>query len=173
MSCAGRLYVGIIIEKEFMSLQQVVLACMEIFKSQVGSKGLELSWDIDPNIPDCLMGDPEIIRQMIINLLGNAVKFTEVGNIYFRVSIDDFKDKNITLHFIIEDTGIGIPEDKMNIIFREFTQADGSSTRKYGGTGIGLSICNHLVKMLEGELWAESVKGKGSRFHFTAKLKTR
>lgn len=164
---------GIILEKEFMSLQQVVLACMEIFKPQAGSKGLELNWDIDSDIPDCLVGDPEIIRQMIINLVGNAVKFTEKGSVYFRVNIDEFNKKDITLHFIIEDTGIGIPEDKMSIIFREFTQADGSSTRKYGGTGIGLSICNHLVKMLEGELWAESVKGKGSRFHFTAKLKTR
>jgi two-component system, sensor histidine kinase and response regulator len=73
----------------------------------------------------------------------------------------------------VEDTGIGIPENKINIIFREFTQADGSSTRKYGGTGLGLSISSQLVKMLEGELWAESVEGKGSTFHFTAKLKSR
>ncbi|MBN2418771.1 MAG: hypothetical protein JXL81_05255, partial [Deltaproteobacteria bacterium] len=122
---------------------------------------------------ECLIGDPEIIRQMIINLVGNAVKFTEKGSIHFRVNIESLNEKDITLHFIIEDTGIGIPENKMNIIFREFTQADGSSTRKYGGTGIGLSICSQLVKMLEGELWAESIEGKGSTFHFTAKLKAR
>jgi PAS domain S-box-containing protein len=164
---------GIILEKEIMSLQKVILACMEIFKAQAKSKGLELILDIDPNIPDCLVGDPEIIRQMIINLLGNAVKFTETGSIHFRVHMENSEDKDITLHFMIEDTGIGIPENKMNIIFREFTQADGSSTRKYGGTGIGLSICSQLVKMLEGELWAESDEGKGSTFHFTAKLKSR
>ena len=164
---------GMIIEKESMSLQQVVLACMENFKSQSESKGLELKCNIDPNIPDYLVGDPEIIRQMIINLVGNAIKFTEKGGVTFRVNAEDILDKDITLHFVIEDTGIGIPKDKMNIIFREFTQADGSSTRKYGGTGIGLSICSQLVKMLEGDLWAESVEGKGSTFHFTAKLRSR
>ena len=164
---------GMVLEKEFMSLQQVVHACMEISKPQARSKGLELIWNIDPNIPDCLIGDPEIVRQMIINLVGNATKFTEKGSINFSVNIVDVADKDITLHFIVEDTGIGIPENKMNIIFREFTQADGSSTRKYGGTGIGLSICSQLVKMLEGELWAESVEGEGSTFHFTAKFKSR
>ncbi len=164
---------GMILEKEIMSLQQVVLVCMENFKSQAETKGLELKWEIDPNIPDCLVGDPEIIRQMIINIVGNAIKFTEKGSVIFRVNIENIINKDITLHFIIEDTGIGIPENKMNIIFREFTQADGSSTRKYGGTGIGLSICSQLVKMLEGELRAESVEGKGSTFHFTAKLRSR
>ena len=162
-----------ILEKESMSLQQVVLACMETFKSQAENKGLELKWDIAQDIPDRLIGDPEMIRQMIINLVGNAIKFTEKGSVTFRVNTEDIFKKDITLHFTIEDTGIGIPEDKMNIIFREFTQADGSSTRKYGGTGIGLGICSHLVKMLEGELWAESVEGKGSAFHFTAKLRSR
>ncbi|MGD9157141.1 MAG: ATP-binding protein [Desulfobacteraceae bacterium] len=162
-----------ILEKEFMNLQQVVLACMDNFTPQAGAKGLELNWHVDEGIPDCLIGDPEIIRQMILNLVGNAIKFTEKGKINFRVNIENIKGKNITLHFLIEDTGIGIPENKMNIIFREFTQADGSSTRKYGGTGLGLSICSQLVKMLEGDLWAESVEGEGSTFHFTAKLRSR
>lgn len=162
-----------IIENVVMSLQQVVLACMDFLKPQARAKGLRLNWEVDPEIPECLVGDPEIIRQMILNLVGNALKFTEEGAVNFRVNSDHSKGNDIRLHFIIEDTGIGIPENKMKIIFREFTQADGSSTRKYGGTGIGLSICSQLVKMIEGELWAESIEGKGSTFHFTAKLKSR
>ena len=162
---------GIILEKESLSLQQVVFACMESSKPQTESKGLKLKWDIAPDIPDCLVGDPEIIRQIIIHLVNNAIKFTEKGSIQFNVNIEYLNEKDITLHFIIKDTGIGIPQDKMNIIFKDFTQGDGSTTRKYGGTGIGLSICSQLVKILEGELWAESVEGKGSTFHFTAKLK--
>lgn len=155
-------------EKVVISLPLVILACMEVLIPQAENKGLKLTWDVDKNIPDCLVGDPEIIRQMIINIVGNAIKFTEKGSITFTVGSEKIKDGKILLHFMIKDTGIGIPDDKMNIIFKKFTQADGSSTRKYGGTGIGLSICSQLVKMLSGKLWAESTVGEGSTFHFTA-----
>jgi PAS domain S-box-containing protein len=161
------------VEKALMSLQQVISACIDYNKPQAKQKGLNLTWDAAPDIPDCLVGDPEIIRQIILNLVGNAIKFTEKGSVYFRADVESIKGKDVLIHFKVEDTGIGIPEDKMNIIFREFTQADGSSTRKYGGTGIGLSICSQLVKMLDGEIWAQSTEGKGSTFHFTAKLKAR
>lgn len=164
---------NMIVEKALMSLQQVISACMDFYKPQAKLKGLDLTWHADSNIPECLVGDPEIIRQMILNLVGNAIKFTEKGCVNFRADVESIKGKDILLHFKVEDTGIGIPEGKMNIIFREFTQADGSLTRKYGGTGIGLSICSQLVKMLEGELWAQSEEGKGSTFHFTAKLRAR
>lgn len=155
-----------------MSLPRVITACMKFLVPQAEKKGLNLSWEIGKGIPESLIGDPEIIHQIIINLVGNAIKFTEQGGVSFYVDVDSVRGRDILLHFTVEDTGIGIPEEKMNIIFREFTQADGSSTRKYGGAGIGLSICSQLVKMLDGDLWAKSVDGKGSTFHFTAKLKS-
>jgi PAS domain S-box-containing protein len=161
------------IEKTLMNMQQVISACMEYYKPQSKQKGLNMTWEVTDDLPECLIGDPDIIRQIILNLVGNAIKFTEKGSVHFSVDIESIKGKDIIIHFKVKDTGIGIPENKMNIIFREFTQADGSSTRKYGGTGIGLSICSQLVKMLDGELWAESTEGKGSTFHFTAKLKAR
>jgi PAS domain S-box-containing protein len=163
---------NMIIEKALMSLHQIISTCIEFYMPQATTKDLNLTWDADSNIPERLEGDPEIIRQIILNLVGNAIKFTE-GQCPFERWCGKHKGKDVILHFRVEDTGIGIPEDKMTVIFRDFTQADGSSTRKYGGTGIGLSICSQLVKMLEGELWAESTEGKGSTFHFTAKLKVR
>ncbi|MBN1906867.1 MAG: PAS domain S-box protein, partial [Deltaproteobacteria bacterium] len=164
---------NMIIEKALISLKQVISGCIEFYRPQATAKGLKLTWEADSNIPERLEGDPEIIRQIILNLVGNAIKFTGKGTVHLRAGMENIKGKDVMLHFKIEDTGIGIPEDKMSIIFRDFTQADGSSTRKYGGTGIGLSICRQLVKMLEGELWAQSTEGKGSTFHFTAKLKVR
>jgi PAS domain S-box-containing protein len=164
---------NMIIEKALMSLKQVISACIDFYRPQATAKALKLTWEADSNIPQRLEGDPEIIRQIILNLVGNAIKFTGKGSVHLSAGVESLKEKDVIVHFRIEDTGIGIPEDKMTIIFRDFTQADGSSTRKYGGTGIGLSICSQLVKMLEGELWAESTEGKGSIFHFTARLKIR
>jgi PAS domain S-box-containing protein len=164
---------NMIIEKALMSLKQVISSCIEFYRPQAKAKGLKLTWEADTNIPERLEGDPEIIRQIILNLVGNAIKFTARGSVHLRAEVESIKDKDAIIHFKVLDTGIGIPENKMGIIFRDFTQADGSSTRKYGGTGIGLSICSQLVKMLEGELWAQSTEGKGSTFHFTAKLKVR
>ena len=130
-------------------------------------KGLELAAHILPDVPDELVGDPIRLRQIVVNLVGNAIKFTEQGEVVVRVELAEQKGDKIQLHFAVCDTGIGIPEDKQSIIFEAFSQADGSTTRKYGGTGLGLSISMQLVKMMGGKIWVESKPGEGSKFHFT------
>jgi two-component system, sensor histidine kinase and response regulator len=131
------------------------------------SKGLELAFDIDPSIPDVLSGDPGRLRQIILNLVGNAIKFTEHGEVVLNVREQSRDEHEIVMHFSVRDTGMGIPAGKQQHIFEAFTQADGSTTRKYGGTGLGLPIARQLVTMMGGELWVESSPGLGSTFHFT------
>ena len=133
-------------------------------------KGLELAAHILPDVPDELVGDPIRLRQIVVNLVGNAIKFTEQGEVVVRVELAEKQGENIQLHFAVRDTGIGIPADKQEIIFEAFSQADGSTTRKYGGTGLGLSISMQLVKMMGGKIWVESQSGIGSTFHFTTWL---
>ena len=111
-----------------------------------------------------------MIRQIILNLVENAIKFTERGEVQFHVEVSERNDHDLLLHFTVTDTGIGVPEDKINKIFNAFTQADGSITRKHNGAGLGLSICSELAKMMGGNIWAESKEGKGSAFHFTARF---
>jgi PAS domain S-box-containing protein len=150
------------------------------------AKGLELVSQIPPEIPDALVGDPDRLRQVLVNLVGNAIKFTEKGDIVLRVALGGptaastqsnatppYAPRNIArvvLHFSVTDTGIGIPADKQQVIFEPFRQADGSTTRKYGGTGLGLAISGRLVEMMGGRMWVESAVDKGSSFHFTARL---
>src|SRR6266700_1309039 len=131
-------------------------------------KGLELAYDIDAGLPDILTGDPDRVRQIVTNLVGNAIKFTSRGEIVVRVAEESRQDGRITLHFAVSDTGIGIPAEKQAAIFEPFTQADGSTTRKFGGTGLGLTISRQLVGMMGGQMWVESHPGLGSIFHFTA-----
>ncbi|MFN0084785.1 MAG: two-component regulator propeller domain-containing protein [Blastocatellia bacterium] len=133
-------------------------------------KELQLRHHIASDIPATLIGDPVRLRQIVINLVGNAIKFTAAGEIAINIAADSWKEEEITLHFSIRDTGIGIPPEKQKAIFEAFTQADGSTTRQYGGTGLGLTICRRLVEMMDGELWVESLMGEGSTFHFTALL---
>jgi two-component system, sensor histidine kinase and response regulator len=131
-------------------------------------KGLELAYDVQPDVPDALLGDPGRLRQVIVNLAGNAIKFTERGEVILSVQTDWRTSDDIQLHFTISDTGIGIPAEKQAVIFEAFTQADGSMSRTYGGTGLGLTISSRLVALMHGRIWVESELGKGSRFHFTA-----
>ena len=137
---------------------------------QAFKKGLELACDLRPNTPERVLGDPSRLRQVVTNLVGNAIKFTAQGEVLVRVETDLLEPPSVVLHFSVTDTGIGIPSDKQQVIFEAFTQADGSSTRKFGGTGLGLSIAAQIVEMMDGRIWVDSEVGKGSTFHFTARL---
>jgi PAS domain S-box-containing protein len=134
-------------------------------------KGLEVCLEISPSVPEVLQGDPERLRQVIVNLVGNAAKFTEQGEIVLTVERQSGDLRNLCLHFAVRDTGIGIPPEKHRMIFEPFAQADGSIKRKFNGTGLGLTICAKLVEMMGGKIWLESEVGKGSTFHFTACLR--
>ena len=134
-------------------------------------KGLELVAHVLPDVPDELVGDTVRLQQIIVNLVGNALKFTERGEVVVKVSVDSQEGDNLCLHFAVGDTGIGIPEDRQGVIFEAFAQADGSTTRKYGGTGLGLAICSQLVKLMGGRIWVESEVDQGSTFHFTAQMR--
>jgi len=142
----------------------------ELVRPRIGTKPIELLCNIGDHVPTLVKGDPLRFRQVITNLLGNAPKFTEKGEIYLSLDVDEETVERVKLHTRISDTGIGIPADKLNAVFEPFQQADGSTTRKYGGTGLGLSICKQLAAMMDGDAWAESQLGQGSTFHFTAWL---
>ena len=131
---------------------------------------LELTCRIRPEVPSALVGDPGRLRQVLVNLVGNAVKFTEEGEIGIEVKTETEEDSSVLLHFMVSDTGIGISPDKLETIFESFRQADGSVTRKYEGTGLGLSISKQLVELMGGSIWVESELGMGSTFHFTARF---
>jgi two-component system, sensor histidine kinase and response regulator len=142
-------------------------------------KGLELASHVDADVPDTLVGDPGRLRQIVVNLVGNSIKFTDQGEIIVEVrryqrtgskEVASATDDAIVLHISVRDTGMGIPEEKHRLIFEPFTQADSSTTRKHGGSGLGLAIASHLVQLMGGELWVESVVGQGSTFHFTARF---
>ena len=143
----------------------------ELIKPKIGVKPVEILCHIGDNLHSHVKGDPLRFRQVLTNLMGNAPKFTESGEIELSVDIEEEKDELVKLHSTIRDTGIGIPQDKLSLIFEPFRQADGSVTRKYGGTGLGLSICKKISNLMGGEVWVESEAGKGSIFHFTAWFK--
>jgi signal transduction histidine kinase len=134
------------------------------------NKGLRLNWHVDPEVADLLVGDPTRLRQIVINLVGNAIKFTSKGEVAIFVRRDSEDTEHVTLQCTVRDTGIGIPRDKQKEIFSAFTQADSSTTRSFGGTGLGLTICRRLTEMLGGRIWVESEPGHGSSFHFTARF---
>ncbi|MGH9344017.1 MAG: MHYT domain-containing protein, partial [Terriglobia bacterium] len=130
-------------------------------------KGLELACAITPDVPDTVLGDPGRLRQIVLNLVSNAVKFTGRGEVVVHVNIDGWENDIAWLHFVVSDTGIGISREKQSMIFDAFSQADGSTARKYGGTGLGLTICSRLIGLMGGKIWVESEIGRGSQFHFT------
>jgi PAS domain S-box-containing protein len=143
---------------------------MKALSIRAHQKGLELVYEVQPDVPDQLIGDPGRIRQVLINLVGNSIKFTEKGEVFLQVSEESSEAKSTRLHFSIKDTGVGIAKEKQKTIFDAFSQADGSMARKYGGTGLGLTICARLVNMMGGAIWVESELGQGSTFHFTIRL---
>ncbi len=143
----------------------------KIFRVPLEDKKLEYSVKFAPEIPDFVLADPDRLRQVLLNLLGNAIKFTARGSIRLAVSRESQEeDGSLLLHFSVADTGIGIPAEKQKLIFEAFRQADGSTTRKFGGTGLGLTICSRLVELMGGRIWVESEEGRGSTFHFTCKV---
>jgi signal transduction histidine kinase/CheY-like chemotaxis protein len=133
-------------------------------------KGLALVCEVAPDVPRLLRGDPARLRQVLVNLAGNAIKFTSHGGVSIRVETDGLATDSAAIHFAVTDTGIGISEEKQRFIFDAFTQADSSMNRQYGGTGLGLAISTRLAELMGGKLWVESVPGAGSTFHFTARL---
>ena len=135
--------------------------------TQASKKGLELLCHINPEAPTYVISDPTRLRQILVNLIGNAIKFTEKGQIVVDVGIEERKNNKVILRFCVSDTGIGIPREKLAKVFESFTQADSSTTRKYGGTGLGLTISKQLVEKMGGKIWVESEIGKGSNFYFT------
>ncbi len=151
-------------------LRAAVEDVIDALAPRASAKGLELAYLIHDQVPSQLRGDPIRLRQILMNLGGNAIKFTEKGEVVIRVELQEEIEKRATLLFSVTDTGIGIPKDKQKKIFENFTQADGSTTRKYGGTGLGLSISKQLVELMGGQNGVESQPGKWSRFWFTVKL---
>jgi PAS domain S-box-containing protein len=151
-------------------LRASVDAVIKAFALRAHEKGLELIGEVDENIPDILLGDPSRLRQVMVNLLGNAIKFTAHGEVALSVAVEGLTDHGVTLHFVIRDTGVGIEAAKQKVIFDAFAQADTSTTRRFGGTGLGLTICSRLVEMMGGKIWVVSGPGQGSQFHFTAQL---
>ncbi len=138
--------------------------------AQAYKKGLELAYSVDPEVPALVVGDPGRVRQILVNLVGNSIKFTEAGEIVVDVRLLKKTDEEVEIHVTVRDTGIGIPADKQDKIFEAFEQVDNASTRQYAGTGLGLAITSQLVQKMAGRIWVESTLGKGSEFHFTLKL---
>ncbi len=163
---AGKL----LIEKIPFHLPQTMDETMKTVALRARDKGLELLCDIAPDVPVAVVGDPGRLRQILVNLVGNAIKFTSQGAIVVRVLFESQDADGLLLHFSVSDSGIGIAAEKLNSIFEAFSQEDSSTTRRFGGTGLGLTICARLVEALGGKIWVESDLGRGSVFHFTMRV---
>jgi signal transduction histidine kinase/CheY-like chemotaxis protein len=153
-------------------LEDLIEDCLQLFGATASKRNIDLMGGVHPDVPSCLEGDPTRLRQIIINLLGNAFKFTSKGYVAVEVTLDDAStSEELVLHFSVQDTGIGIASDTQKQLFDAFSQADSSTTRKYGGTGLGLAICRSLVELMGGDIGVESTKGQGANFWFTAQLR--
>ncbi len=160
---AGRLE----LEKAPFNVYQCVEEALDLVAGPAANKNLDLAYFLEPHVPVLLIGDITRLRQILVNLLGNAVKFTEKGEVTVMGNGRYLENGRYELHFSVKDTGIGIPKDRMDRLFRSFSQVDPSTTRKYGGTGLGLAICRSLTQLMGGKIWVESEMGAGSTFHFT------
>jgi PAS domain S-box-containing protein len=156
------------LEREPFSLRSTVHDAVDTLRIRAWEKNLELKLEVAADAPDGLIGDAMRLRQVLLNLLGNALKFTERGEVRLRVAVASARPEDVCLHFGVIDTGIGIPREKQDVVFEAFSQADNSAARRFGGTGLGLSISRRLVEMMRGDLWVESEAGEGSTFRFTA-----
>lgn len=152
-------------------LRDCLESTLKMLALRADEKGLELLCEVGAEVPEVVIGDATRLRQIVVNLIGNAIKFTTEGEVALKVSREPGESDSRLLHFVISDTGIGIPLEKQSAIFEAFSQADTSTTRKFGGTGLGLTISTRLVEMMGGKIWVESEPGKGSNFHFTAALR--
>ena len=159
-----------LVEERF-EVEPLLHRAVETVAPRADEKGLRLVWEVEADVPRWLLGDAGRIRQVLLNLLGNAVKFTEVGQITASVSLNHADAESAELTFAVQDTGIGIPKDRQHAVFEAFTQADPSVTRFFGGTGLGLSISAQLVRLMGGELRVESEPGQGSTFEFTIRCR--
>jgi signal transduction histidine kinase/CheY-like chemotaxis protein len=153
-------------------LRESLSDTLKLLALRADQKGIELTCDIHPEVPAVVVADPTRLRQIIMNLIGNAIKFTARGEVGLEVAVESRTRDQAQLHFAVRDTGIGIDPEKQKLIFEAFSQADSSTARKFGGTGLGLTISSRLVSMMGGRMWVESELGKGSRFHFTAQVGT-
>src|SRR5437879_11719229 len=151
-------------------LRQSLGEIMKSLSFRAHQKGLELIYDVQPDVPEALIGDPGRIRQVLINLVGNAIKFTEQGEVFINVEEESHEDAITCMHFIVKDTGVGIPAELQGQILDACSRAEGSMARRYGGTGLGLTICTRLVMVMGEGIWVESQPGQGSMFHFTLRL---
>ncbi|GAB1403162.1 hypothetical protein MASR1M74_03400 [Lentimicrobium sp.] len=160
------------LEEAPFELRNCIEDALDLFAQKAIERGIDLLYLIQPDVSPFLIGDITRLRQILINLINNAIKFTEEGEVF--ISIEKVKDEDgyQELEFSVRDSGIGIAKEKIDILFNPFTQADASTTRRYGGTGLGLAIAKHLVEMMNGRIWVESEAGKGSTFYFTVKLRT-
>ncbi len=158
------------LERTPFNIREVLGDTLKSLSLRAHRKRLELVCHIAPDVPFAIEGDPHRLRQMVINLVGNAIKFTEAGEVVLDVAVERTEETGPMLHFGVADTGVGIPQEKMDSIFEAFEQADTSTTRRYGGTGLGLAIVSRLVDLMEGNIWVESEVGRGSVFHFTARF---
>ncbi len=159
------------LESRPFKLRDLILHALNLIQRQASSKALALFWEIEPRTPPQVLGDEIRLRQILSNLLSNAIKFTERGEVRIRVAYCDLDNHHGELQFAVSDTGIGIPRDKMNRLFRSFSQVDTSTTRQYGGTGLGLAISKQLAELMGGRMWVESEVGRGSTFHFTIRAR--
>ncbi len=159
------------IEKVPFDLDEILDNIADIFCEKTGEKGLELLFDVERDVPRLLIGDPIRISQLLTNLVSNAIKFTDQGEVVVSCELAGQRDSGqVKLHFSVSDTGIGIEPEKAAVLFQPFTQADASTTRKFGGTGLGLAICKRIVDAMGGKIWIESTPGQGSTFHFQIAL---
>src|SRR5581483_2594725 len=160
----------VVLEKAEFDLPKILADTAKTLALRAHEKDLELTCYIEPEVPERVSGDSNCLRQVLVNLIGNAIKFTAKGEIAIHCKLASAMDADVLAHFTVTDTGIGVPPDKQTSIFAPFEQADGSSTRRYGGTGLGLSICARLVDLMGGRIWVESQPGEGSSFQFTARF---